>query len=137
MYQFGYNAKNAKKLKYWDKYPLMICLGVTGKHFMGVNLHYVPPKQRAEFLDTIMRYSSTKTVSNNTYLKISYNKIKRHKWVGHMLKNYLFTQVVEVFEEIAPKDWGKAIKLPTQQFTYKDSDRNISATAAYNDRNKK
>ncbi len=137
MYQFGYNAKTAKTLKYWDKYPLMICLGVTGTHILGVNLHYIPPKQRAEFLDTIMRYSSTKTTSNKTYLKIDYNKIKKHQWVPHMLKQYLFSHVVEVFKEISPKDWGKAMKLPTQEFTYKDTGKSVSAAVAYNDRNKK
>ena len=137
MYQFGYNAKTAKYLPYWDKYPLMICLGVSGKHILGINLHYIPPKQRAEFLDTIMRYSSTKTTSNSTYLKINYSKIKSINWVGHMIKKYLFSHVVEVFQEISPKDWGKAIKLPTQEFTYKDSGSNISAVVAYNDRNKK
>jgi len=137
MYQFGYNAKTAKTLPYWDKYPLMICLGVTGKHILGINLHYIPPKQRAEFLDTVMRYSSTKTTSNSTYLKINYSKIKRHRWVSHMIKKYLFSHVVEVFQEISPKDWGKAINLPTQEFTYKDTGSNISAVVAYNDRNKK
>ena len=137
MYQFGYNAKTAKYLPYWDKYPLMICLGVSGKHILGINLHYIPPKQRAEFLDTIMRYSSTKNTSNSTYLKINYNKVKSLEWVPHMLKKYLFSHVVEVFQEISPKDWGKAIKLPTQDFTYKDTGKSVSATVAYNDRNKK
>jgi len=137
MYQFGYNAKTAKTLPYWDKYPLMICLGVSGQHILGINLHYIPPKQRAEFLDIVMKYSSTKTTSNSTYLKINYSKIKRHKWVPHMIKKYLFSHVVEVFQEIAPKDWGKAIQLPTQQFTYKDTGSSISAVVAYNDRNKK
>ena len=137
MYQFGYNAKTAKYLPYWDKYPLMICLGVSGQHILGINLHYIPPRQRVEFLDTVMRYSSTKTTSNSTYLKINYNKIKKHKWVAHMIKKYLFSHVVEVFQEISPKDWGKAIQLPTQEFTYRDTGRNISAVAAYTDRNKK
>jgi len=136
MYQFGYDAKTAANLPYWDKYPLIICLSVTGTHFQGVNLHYIPPKERETFLDIIMKYSSTKTTSNSTYLKIDYNKIKNIKWVAHMLKLYLFSQVREVFQEIAPKDWGKAIKLPSQQFTYKDTGKNISATAAYNQRNK-
>ena len=137
MYQFGYNAKTAKTLPYWDKYPLMICLGVSGQHILGINLHYIPPKQRAEFLDIVMKHSSTKTTSNSTYLKINYSKIKRHKWVPHMIKKYLFSHVVEVFQEISPKDWGKAINLPTQEFTYKDTGSNISAVVAYNDRNKK
>jgi len=137
MYQFGYNAKTAKYLPYWDKYPLMICLGVSGQHILGINLHYIPPKQRGEFLDIVMKYSSTKTTSNSTYLKINYSKIKSINWVGHMIKKYLFSHVVEVFQEISPKDWGKAINLPTQEFTYKDTGRNISATVAYNDRNKK
>jgi len=137
MYQFGYNAKTAKYLNYWDKYPLMICLGVSGQHILGINLHYIPPKQRGEFLDIIMRYSSTKTTSNSTYLKINYNKVKSLEWVPHMLKKYLFSHVVEVFQEISPKDWGKAINLPTQDFTYKDTGKSVSATVAYNDRNKK
>jgi len=136
MYSFGYSAKTAKTLPYWDKYPLIICLSVAGNRMQGVNLHYIPPKQRAIFLDIIMKYSSTKTSSNTSYLKINYAKIKNIKWVGHMLKQYLFNHVVQTFEEIAPKDWGKAINLKTQQFTAGDTGKRVSATIAYNDRNK-
>lgn len=137
MYTFGYNAKTAKTLPYWDKYPLILCLAVAGNKMIGVNLHYIPPKQRKEFLDIVMRYSSTKELSNKSYLKITPSKIQHIKWAQHMMKNYLFTHVVETFQEISPKDWGKAIFLKTQQFTAKDTGKNISASVAYNDRGKK
>jgi len=136
MYTFGYSAKTAKKLPYWDKYPLILCLAVQGNRMVGVNLHYIPPKNRQEFLDVVMRFSSTKELSNNSYLKITPAKVRNLKWVPHMMKNYLFSHVVETFQEIAPKDWGKAIHLKTQQFTAYDKGKNISATVAYNDRNK-
>ena len=139
MYTFGYNAKTQKTLSYWDQYPLIICLGVQGNRMYGVNLHYIPPKDRKIFLDIVMKYSSTKKgkVSNSTYLKINAGKIRNIKWVDHMLKQYLFSHVVQTFMEIAPKDWGRAILLKTQQFTTKDTGKSVSASIAYNDRNRK
>ena len=136
MYSFGYHAKTEKTLSYWDQYPLIICLALNGKLMTGVNLHYIPPKERKIFLDIIMKYSSTKTVSNGSYLKISPSSIMNIKWVKHMMKQYLFSHVVQNFREIAPKDWYNAVNLRTSQFTFKDSGRNVSAVNVYNRRNK-
>jgi hypothetical protein len=49
---FKYDAKWKKKLKIWDKKPLVISLGrprnkkFQKTHFYGLNLHYIPIKER-------------------------------------------------------------------------------------------
>lgn len=132
MYMYGYDAKNKDTLPYWDKFPLIICLGVTPTHMLGLNLHYIPPKVRETFLEELLKFSSTTTITNKTRLRINWNKVKGMKGANHMIKMYLASHVRLGIMEIAPKDWHNVIHLKTQQFVT-NKGRKVSATRAYND----
>ena len=131
MYMFGYDAKHKDTLPYWDKFPLIVCLGVNAKYMLGLNLHYIPPKAREVFLEQLLKFASTTTITNKTKLKINWGRVKGMGGVQHMIKLYLASNVRFGIKEVAPKDWHNVIYLPTQQFVSKG--RNISATRAYND----
>lgn len=135
LYMFGYDAKYKDKLAYWDKFPLMVCLGVSSTHMVGLNLHYIPPKQREEFLESLLRYASTKLITNKTALKIDWSKVKAFKGAHHMIKMYLASNVRLGMLEVNPRDWHNVIHLQTQQFV--SHGKNISATRAYNDSRRK
>lgn len=135
MYMFGYDAKYKDTLPYWDKYPLIICIGVSNDRMLGLNLHYIPPKAREIFLESLLKFASTKSISNKTKLKINWNKVRMFKGANHMIKQYLASHVRLGIAEIAPKDWHNAIYLPTQQFVSKG--RNVSAVRAYNDKGRR
>ena len=116
LYMFGYDAKNKDTLPYWDKFPLIICIGVTPTHLLGLNMHYIPPKAREIFLESLLKFASTKVISNKTKLKINWSKIKAFPGAHHMIKMYLASHVKVGFQEVAPKDWHNVIHLQTQQF---------------------
>ena len=132
LYMFGYDAKYKDKLPYWDRYPLIICIGVSATHMLGLNLHYIPPKAREIFLESLLKYASTSTITNKTKLKVNWNKVSAFPGAHHMIKQYLASHVKLGMMEVAPKDWHNVIHLQTQQFVSKG--RNVSATRAYNDR---
>lgn len=48
VYSFKYNAKYAKVLPYYDRYPLVLVLSRNARQrtFTGLNLHYIPPYYR-------------------------------------------------------------------------------------------
>ena len=135
LYMFGYDAKNKKTLPYWDKFPLIICIGVNPTHLLGLNLHYIPPKAREIFLESLLKFASTKSITNKTKLKINWSKIKAFPGAHHMIKMYLASHVRMSFMEVAPKDWHNVIHLQTQQFV--SNGRNVSAVRAYNDKRRR
>lgn len=123
LYAFIYDAKHKDKLPYWDKYPLIIFLGVSKSKvagttlFHGLNLHYVPPKARQEFLeDLLKRHSTTTTITNNTKLKVDWSKVKGFQGADQMIKAYLPSHVKGRFVEIKPSDWSNVVLMPLQQF---------------------
>lgn len=136
IYMFGYSAKYKDTLPYWDKYPLIICIGLSGKHMLGLNLHYIPPKLRQEYLEGLLKYLSNKIFSNNSRLRIDWSKVKDLRYSRHMIKMYLSENVRMGMQEVKPSEWVNVIYLRTQKFVNTEG-KNISATRAYNDRNKR
>lgn len=124
LYAFVYDAKHKDTLPFWDKYPLIIYLGL-GKQgntrlMYGLNLHYIPPKARQQLLeDLLVQYSSTTSITNNTKLKIQWDQVKDFRGVDKMIKAYLPNHVQGTFIEIKPSDWANVTMLPLQQFVSK------------------
>lgn len=124
MYTFVYDAKLKDTLPYWDKFPLILYLGVKvtkdgRKLFTGINLHYIPPKARQEFMEELLPYASTKNLSANTKLKINWDTVKSMRGSDLMIKTYLPSHLKTSMNEIKPTDWPNAIYMPTQQFMSK------------------
>lgn len=124
IYAYAYDAKHKDTLAYWDKFPLIIYLGM-GKQgsstlMYGLNLHYIPPKARQQFLEELLKqYASTPTITNKTKLKIDWSKVKGFKGADLMIKAYLPGNIQGSLAEIEPKDWANIIGLPLQQFMSK------------------
>lgn len=123
LYAFIYDAKHKDKLPFWDKYPLIIFLGTSKSKvagttlFHGLNLHYVPPKARQEFLEELLkRHSTTTTITNSTKLKVDWSKVRGMNGSELMIKAYLPSHVKGRFVEIKPADWSNVVLLPLQQF---------------------
>ena len=53
MVMYTYNPKLKDVLPYYDAFPLTIVVGPAKDGFYGINLHYLPPKVRAIFLDKL------------------------------------------------------------------------------------
>lgn len=121
LYAYIYDAKHKDTLPYWDKYPLIIYLGL-GKHNLmyGLNLHYIPPKARQQFLEELLKqYASTPTITNSTKLKIDWSKVKGFAGADVMIKAYIPGNIKGPLVEIKPADWANVIGLPLQQFVSK------------------
>lgn len=142
-YFFSYDAKTKEKLKYWDKFPIVVPIENYDNGFLGLNLHYVYPLVRLKLLSKLMNYASNHRLDERTRLKISYPIIKN---VGSLyratpcIKRYLWTHVRSRFLEIEAKDWKMALTLPVQQFqkapalqVWKDSEEKAQDTKDYSE----
>lgn len=124
LYAYVYDAKHKDTLPHWDKFPLIIFLGsYKAKNgntlFLGLNLHYIPPKARQEFLEELLPMANTDTITNKTRLKINWSKVKNMKGADQMIKAYLPGHIKGSMTEIKPSDWHNVLYMPLQQFMSK------------------
>ena len=58
MYFYFYDPKTKDMLPYYDRFPLVIPIERYSDGFLGLNLHYISPKQRVILLDKLDRKST-------------------------------------------------------------------------------
>ena len=134
LYTFAYDAKHKATLPYWDKFPLIVYLGESMKYkglMLGLNLHYIPVKARKEFLEELLKHTTTDRMTNKTMLNVNWSKVKSMKGADHMIKAYLPTHVRGPFMEIKPQDWSSVINLPTQRFVTGPSSKTYSSNKVW------
>jgi hypothetical protein len=95
LYFFEYNATWARKLKYYDEFPLVYMLS-GGKNFFGANLHYLNYARRVQVIESIV--AGTPTIPKQCF----------HNYVHAGLDTPLF--------EINSEDWKTAIFIPNESF---------------------
>jgi hypothetical protein len=119
MYFYYYDPKTKDKLKYYDRFPLVIPIETYPDGFLGLNLHYIHPKNRLILLDKLSDTASNKTLDANTRLRISYDYLRRASKVFEAtpcVKRYLFGHVESRFLEISADEWDIAVLLPVESF---------------------
>lgn len=130
MYFYYYDPKTKDMLPYWDKFPLVIPIETYRDGFLGLNLHYISPKQRLVLLDALSEYANNSKYDETTRLRLTYSKLKN---IGKAykakpcIKKYLFKHVDSRFLEIQANEWDIAVLLPFQNF------QGASANKVYND----
>jgi hypothetical protein len=87
--------------------------------FLGLNLHYIHPKQRMILLDKLSEVASNDTFDEKTKLQISYSFLASASKIFEAtpcIKRYLFTQINSRFLEITADEWDIAALLPMESF---------------------
>jgi hypothetical protein len=119
LYFFYYSAKHADTLPYWDAFPLVLPLERNRDGFLGLNLHYLPPRIRAGFMDKLMNFAIMNDEDEVKRLRITYEILsatKRYKEFKPCVKRYLYSHVASKILAVQPKEWETAVFLPAHQF---------------------
>lgn len=119
MYFYFYDAKTKEILPYWDRFPLTIVIDVYNDGFLGLNLHYLPPKARGVLLDKLLQYANNDKLDRTTKLKLSYNLLKNAsnlKEFRPTIKRYLISQLKSQMLEVHPENWLPSVFLPVARF---------------------
>ena len=116
MYFYKYDPKWAKKLPYWDMYPLVFPFEKAKGGFYGINLHYIPPRDRAFLMDQLNKFASNTKYDKTTRLNLTYNTLKRYGRAVPCVKRYLGDHVVSSTVRIDADEWEIAIFLPVERF---------------------
>ena len=113
---YKYDPKFSKKLPYWDMYPLVFPFEKAKGGFYGLNLHYIPPRERAVLMDELNSYETNKKYDATTRLKLSYDLLKGFGRAIPCVKRYLGTNVRSNTVRIDADEWEIAIFLPVERF---------------------
>lgn len=119
MYFYYYDPKMKKTLPYYDRFPLVIPIERYPDGFLGLNLHYIHPKQRLLLLDKLSVYKTSPQYDDKTRLRLSYDLLKRTTTAYQAtpcIKRYLFSHIKSRFLEIEANEWDIAVLLPVSQF---------------------
>lgn len=126
MYFYFYDPKTKDKLPYYDKFPLVIPIERYSDGFLGLNLHYIHPKQRIILLDKLSEIATDNNFDANTRLRISYDYLSRASRLFEAkpcIKRYLFSHVQSRFLEITADEWDIAALLPLESFMKADKSK--------------
>lgn len=135
MFMWFYDPKfknDDKVLPYYDAFPLGIIVGPAKGGFYGMNLHYLPPLLRADFLDQLLE-TTNRSYDPTMRFNLTYKLLKdaeKFKAFRPCFKHYLKNHVRSRFAMVQPPEWEIVAFLPTAdwqkanaQQVYRDSRR--------------
>ena len=118
MYYYFYDPKTKDKLPYYDRFPLVIPIEQYSNGFLGLNLHYINPRQRILLLDKLSSLL-TNGYNETSRLRISYSYLSRASRTFQAkpcIKRYLYGHVQSRFLEVTADEWDIAALLPVESF---------------------
>jgi hypothetical protein len=119
MYFFYYDPKTKDKLPYYDRFPLVLPIDQYPDGFLGLNLHYIHPKQRIILLDKLSEFTNNDRYDKTTKLRLSYDLLSSSSRIFEFkpcIKRYLFSHVDSRFLEISADEWDIAALMPVSKF---------------------
>jgi hypothetical protein len=124
MFLYIYDPKGKETLPFYDKCPLTILTDWFEGGFAGLNLHYLPYKERYQLLTELMEYRNRKNLTKQTIMKLSYDLLKNASGLGAFkpcYHRYLNEHVRTQPSKIYSKDWVTAMFLPVHNFEKKSA----------------
>ncbi len=104
LFAYWYDPKWAKKLPYYDTFPMIMMIEKAKGGFFGLNFHYLPPMLRARLLDRVKAAG------------ISWDGIKKIDVVKPAIKRYLSGHVGGRVVVIPEDEEELSIFLPLERF---------------------
>ena len=119
MYFYFYDPKLKDSLPYYDRFPLTIPMEQYQNGFLGLNLHYIHPKQRITLLDKLSETLNNDEYDEKTKFRFNYAYLKAASKIyeaSPCIKRYFYSNIQSRFLEISPNEWDIAALLPAENF---------------------
>jgi hypothetical protein len=118
---FVYDAKWKDKLPFFDRFPLVFPVEMYANGFAGLNLHYLPNRERLLFLNQLRKHRNNEFMDKTTKLVISYQTVKNASRLFQQRgftcwHRYLWDHVRSSFITIQADEWDLASILPTEHW---------------------
>ena len=119
MYFYSYDPKWKNELPWYDMFPLVFPIEQYNNGFLGLNFHYLAPKERAILMDQLKVFATNKKMDETTKLRLRYNMLKgftRFKRARPTVHRYLTGKVRSKFVLVNADEWEVALFLPVERF---------------------
>ena len=119
MYFYSYDPKWKDELPWYDMFPLVFPIEEYNNGFLGLNFHYLAPKDRAILMDQLKVFATNKLYDETTKLRLRYNMLKgftRFKRARPTVHRYLTGKVRSKFVLVNADEWEVALFLPVERF---------------------
>ena len=129
---FWYRPKTAKKLPYYDIFPIVLPFKKHKDGFTGINFHYLPIYMRIKLLELLDAGYGDEEKGR---LQVFWNDLKLLKLARPIVRRYLAPNVKSLFLSIPLEDMFVAVLLPVEKF-YKGSystKRGVSSRVVWKD----
>lgn len=123
MYMFWYNPKGKDELPYYDKFPLVLPLGVEGQTLLALNMHYLPVDLRQALFYGLLNTVNNRKYDDSTYMKVTYEFLKSTaalKAYRPCVKKYLAGNIMGKIVNVPAQEWEIAVHMPTAVWMKKD-----------------
>ena len=129
---FWYQPKTAKKLPYYDLFPIVLPFKKHRNGFTGINFHYLPIYMRIKLLNLLDAGFGDEDKGR---LQVFWNDLRNLKLARPIVRRYLKPNVHSLFLHIPLEDMFVATLLPVEKFykgEYK-SKRGVSSQVVWKD----
>jgi hypothetical protein len=111
-----FKYKPSTRTRIFDRYPLVLVTGIGGGGFYGINLHYIPPKDRFKMImlmNTLM-LNPKETDPHRIRIKIMsiLNKKIFAKYTGVVFNQYNVSNIIGKPKITTPEEWTQFAFLP-------------------------
>ena len=119
---FWYKPLNAKRLKYYDLYPLVIPFKKHRNGFTGLNFHYLSVPMRMNLLERLSAFEDSGTLYSldvndiDQLLAFEWMEVKGMKGIKPIVRRYLANYVYSNFLKVGLEDMVVASLLPVERF---------------------
>lgn len=119
LYFYVYDPKTKATLPYYDKFPLVLPIEKYSDGFLGLNFHYIRPKDRLLLMDKLYDTLTNDRYDEKTKLRVNYDLLSNAARFGAYkpcVKRYLNSHIRSGIVEIGVNDWEIALMLPVDNF---------------------
>lgn len=119
MWLYIYDPKTKETLPFYDTFPLVIPIEQYNDGFLGLNIHYISPRDRIVLLDKLSTILTDSRYDEKTRFRISYIYLKNFSKAFEAtpcIKRYLWTHIRSKFLPISASEWDIAALLNIERF---------------------
>lgn len=125
LYAYYYVPKYKDTLPYYDTFPLVFPYARDDETFIGLNMHYLPPRERYELFKALINTFSNPMLSENSRMRVHWDIIvqsSKMKIAQACIHRYRFDHVKSPYLEFIPDEWPLAMTLPCARFIKQSED---------------
>ena len=118
VFVYAYDPKWKDTLPWYDTLPVVIPFETYSDGFLGLNVHYLPPRGRQALLDKLLEYRQ-RANTPRAYMRLSYQMLgvaTKTKLFEPCVHRYLTNHIASRVLRVDDKYWSEVVALPLQKF---------------------